>query len=53
MKSAHRRQPVRKKQRAIAQRKAARARLRGSVLRYERPTEPVINPREWDARGQP
>jgi len=27
---------------------AARARLRGSVLKYERPTEPVIDPREWD-----
>jgi len=27
---------------------AARKRLRGSVLRYERPLEPVIDPREWD-----
>jgi prevent-host-death family protein len=27
---------------------AARARLRGSVLRYERPLEPVIEPGEWD-----
>jgi prevent-host-death family protein len=27
---------------------AARARLRGSVLQYERPTEPAIDPREWD-----
>lgn len=27
---------------------AARARLRGSVLRYERPLEPVIDPSEWD-----
>jgi len=28
--------------------KAARARLRGSVLRYDRPLDPVIDPREWD-----
>jgi prevent-host-death family protein len=28
---------------------AARARLRGSVRRYERPLEPVIEPAEWDA----
>ncbi len=27
---------------------AARARLRGSVLRYDRPLEPVIDPGEWD-----
>jgi prevent-host-death family protein len=27
---------------------AARARLRGSVLKYDRPTEPVIAPGEWD-----
>ncbi|MGQ0522074.1 MAG: type II toxin-antitoxin system Phd/YefM family antitoxin [Betaproteobacteria bacterium] len=27
---------------------AARARLRGSVVKYERPTEPVIDPGEWD-----
>ena len=27
---------------------AARARLRGSVLRYDKPLEPVIDPREWD-----
>lgn len=27
---------------------AARGRLRGSVLKYERPTEPVIDPGEWD-----
>ena len=27
---------------------AARARLRGSVLKYERPTEPATDPREWD-----
>ena len=26
---------------------AARARLRGSVLRYDRPHEPAIDPREW------
>ena len=28
---------------------AARARLRGSVVRYDRPFEPVIDPKEWDA----
>lgn len=28
--------------------KAARARLRGSVLKYDRPTEPVIDPGEWE-----
>ena len=28
---------------------AARSRLRGSVLKYDRPTEPVIEPGEWDA----
>lgn len=27
---------------------AARARLRGSVLRYVRPLEPVIEPDEWE-----
>lgn len=27
---------------------AARARLRGSVLKYDRPTEPVIDPGEWE-----
>lgn len=27
---------------------AARARLRGSVRRYDRPLEPVIDPAEWD-----
>ena len=27
---------------------AARLRLRGSVLRYERPLEPVADPSEWD-----
>ena len=27
---------------------AARSRLRGSVLKYERPLEPVIPPGEWD-----
>jgi antitoxin (DNA-binding transcriptional repressor) of toxin-antitoxin stability system len=27
---------------------AARARLRGSVLRYERPLEPVVDASEWD-----
>lgn len=28
---------------------AARARLRGSVLRYDQPLDPVIDPQEWDA----
>jgi len=27
---------------------AARARLRGSLLRYDNPLEPVIDPGEWD-----
>jgi prevent-host-death family protein len=27
---------------------AARTRLRGSVLRYDKPAEPVIDPDEWD-----
>ena len=27
---------------------AARARLRGSVLRYERPLEPIVDASEWD-----
>jgi antitoxin (DNA-binding transcriptional repressor) of toxin-antitoxin stability system len=27
---------------------AARARLRGSVRRYDRPLEPVVDAREWD-----
>lgn len=27
---------------------AARARLRGSVLRYERPLDPVFGPEEWE-----
>ena len=27
---------------------AARSRLRGSVVKYERPFEPVIDPGEWD-----
>ena len=27
---------------------AARVRLRGSVLRYERPLEPVVDASEWD-----
>ncbi len=27
---------------------AARRRLRGSVRRYERPLDPVIDPKEWD-----
>ncbi len=28
---------------------AARKRLRGSVRRYERPLDPVVDPAEWDA----
>lgn len=28
---------------------AARARLRGTVLKYDKPTEPVIEPGDWDA----
>jgi len=28
---------------------AARMRLRGSVRRYDRPLDPVIDPGEWDA----
>jgi prevent-host-death family protein len=27
---------------------AACARLRGTVLKYDKPTEPVIDPGEWD-----
>ncbi|MCC6611814.1 MAG: type II toxin-antitoxin system prevent-host-death family antitoxin [Burkholderiales bacterium] len=27
---------------------AAKARLRGSVVRYDRPLDPVIEPGEWD-----
>ncbi len=27
---------------------AARSRLRGSVVKYERPLDPVIDPGEWD-----
>lgn len=27
---------------------AARARLRGSVVKYERPLEPVFDPTEWE-----
>jgi prevent-host-death family protein len=30
------------------QAQAARERLRGSVLRYDRPLEPVIGPEEWE-----
>lgn len=28
---------------------AARARLKGSVVRYEAPFEPVLDPAEWEA----
>lgn len=28
---------------------AARARLKGSVKRFDRPTEPVVPPQDWDA----
>src|SRR5260221_11573865 len=31
---------------------AARARLRGSVRRYERPLDPVIDPGEWNVNKQ-
>lgn len=27
---------------------AARARLRGSVLRYDQPLDPMIDPQEWE-----
>ena len=47
MKPARQKQLVRKKRRTAAQGRAARARLCGSVLKYDRPTEPVIDPREW------
>jgi prevent-host-death family protein len=30
---------------------AARVRLRGSVLRYDRPLEPVFDPDEWEMNG--
>lgn len=30
---------------------AARARLRGTVLRYERPLEPAFDPAEWEMNG--
>jgi antitoxin (DNA-binding transcriptional repressor) of toxin-antitoxin stability system len=29
--------------------RAARTRLRGSVLRYDRPLDPVVDPKDWDA----
>jgi prevent-host-death family protein len=29
--------------------KVARARLRGSVVRYDRPLDPVIDAKDWDA----
>lgn len=32
---------------AGAEAEAARTRLRGSVLRFERPLDPVIDPAEW------
>ena len=28
---------------------AARGRLRGSVLRFDRPLDPVVKPEEWEA----
>lgn len=28
---------------------AARARLAGSVLRFDAPTEPILDPSEWDS----
>lgn len=33
---------------SAAQAGAARARLRGSVVRFDRPTEPVFAPGEWE-----
>lgn len=33
---------------SAAEEAAARARLRGSVLRYDDPLEPVFDPAEWD-----
>ena len=33
---------------AKSESEAAWKRLRGSVLRFDRPTEPVIDPKEWD-----
>ncbi len=33
---------------ARSESEAAWARLRGSVLRFDRPTDPVIDPLEWD-----
>ena len=33
---------------AKSESEAAWARLRGTVLRFDRPTEPVIDPEEWD-----
>ncbi len=30
---------------------AARALLRGSITRYDRPLEPAIAPNEWEANG--
>ena len=33
---------------AKSESEAAWKRLRGSVVRFDRPTEPVIDPKEWD-----
>ena len=33
---------------SLEEAQAARARLRGSVLRYERPLDPVFSPEEWE-----
>ena len=33
---------------AKSESEAAWKHLRGSVLRFDRPTEPVIDPKEWD-----
>jgi antitoxin (DNA-binding transcriptional repressor) of toxin-antitoxin stability system len=30
----------------------ALARLRGSVIRYDRPTDPVLDPDEWDVNNR-
>lgn len=34
---------------ATSESEAARRRLRSSVARFDRPTDPVFDPQEWDA----
>ncbi len=36
---------------SLAEVEAARARLESSLLRYDRPLDPVIDPGEWDANA--